>query len=54
MLLQSTVAGCSRCLDYEPIVERLRRKWSSRLNWEYWGRLIHGFGDPPACVYVFG
>ncbi len=55
MLLQGTIAECTCCprltiYPLEVATENVKRF----KDWEYWGRPIHGFGDPQSRLYVFG
>ena len=55
MLLQSTIADCTRCPRLTTYRQEIAKEKVKRFkDWEYWGRPIPGFGDPQARLYVFG
>jgi len=54
-LLENEVVNCRRCPRLVEYRERIgREKRRAYLGCEYWARPVPGFGDPQACVLVFG
>ncbi len=43
---------CPRLVRYREQVAKTKRR--SFLNWDYWGKPVPGFGDPPAELLVLG
>jgi uracil-DNA glycosylase len=47
-ILNREVVACTRCprlVAYRQEVARVKRR--AYLGWEYWGKPVPGFGDPP-------